>query len=146
MGEHNEKTSILICRGYNMHSLDTTKRHLPLLIFGGLAVGLLGGLLGAGGGILAVFVLGKVLHDTDADGKDIFANTVAIIIPLCIFSLINYASKGAIPFREASPLTLPALIGGALGGWLLDKLKVDAVRTLFGILILISGILMLLGR
>lgn len=129
-----------------MNSQDTTKRHLPLLIFGGLGVGLLGGLLGAGGGILAVFVLGKVLRGTGADGKDIFANTVAIIIPLCVFSLIQYASKGAIPFREASPLILPALLGGAVGGWLLDKLKVDAVRTLFGILTLVSGILMLLGR
>mgnify|MGYP003296716496 CR=1 FL=1 len=129
-----------------MNSQDTARRRLPLLIGGGLAVGLLNGLLGAGGGIIAVFVLGKVLKDTEADGKDIFANTVAIIVPLCILSLINYAAKGAIPFREASPLLLPAVLGGLLGGFLLDKLKVDAVRTLFGVLILISGILMLLGR
>ena len=129
-----------------MNSQNTTKQHLPLLIGGGLAVGLLGGLLGAGGGIIAVFVLGKVLRDTEADGKDIFANTVAIVVPLCIFSLVNYASKGAIPMREASSLILPAILGGLLGGFLLDKLKVDAVRTLFGILILISGILMLSGR
>ena len=129
-----------------MKSQGITRRNLWLLVGGGLAVGLLGGLLGAGGGILAVFVLGRVLRDAEADGKDIFANTVAIIIPLCAFSLVNYASKGAIPFREASPLILPALLGGAVGGWLLDKLKVDAVRTLFGILILVSGILMLMGR
>ena len=72
-----------------MRSQNTTKRHLPLLVGGGLAVGLLGGLLGAGGGIVAVFVLGKVLKDTEADGKDVFANTVAIVIPLCIFSLVG---------------------------------------------------------
>lgn len=129
-----------------MRSQNTTKRHLPLLVGGGLAVGLLGGLLGAGGGIVAVFVLGKVLKDTEADGKDVFANTVAIVIPLCIFSLVNYASGGAIPVQEASPLILPAILGGLLGGFLLDRLKVDAVRTAFGILILVSGILMLLGR
>lgn len=129
-----------------MNSQDTVKQRLPLLIGGGLAVGLLNGLLGAGGGIIAVFVLGKVLKDTEADGKDIFANTVAIIVPLCAFSLINYAAKGALPLRESSPILLPAILGGLLGGWLLDKLKVDAVRTLFGILILVSGILMLSGR
>ena len=59
---------------------------------------------------------------------------------------MNYAARGAIPLRETSPLLLPAVLGGLLGGFLLDKLKVDAVRTLFGILILISGILMLAGR
>ena len=129
-----------------MNSKNTAQRRLPLLVGGGLAVGLLNGLLGAGGGIIAVFVLGRVLKDTEADGKDIFANTVAIIIPLCVFSLVSYVSKGALPLREASPILLPAILGGLLGGLLLDKLKVDAVRTLFGILILVSGILMLAGR
>lgn len=129
-----------------MNFSNPSRGRLPLLVGGGLAVGLLNGLLGAGGGIVAVFVLGKVLRDTEADGKDIFANTVAIIVPLCTFSLVNYAARGAIPLRETSPLLLPAVLGGLLGGFLLDKLKVDAVRTLFGILILISGILMLAGR
>ncbi len=129
-----------------MYSLGISKNKLPLLILGGVLTGLLNGLLGAGGGIACVFILKKVLADTEADSRDVFANTIAVILPLCAFSLCGYAARGGAALSGASFFILPALAGGAAGGLLLGRLKADTLSLVFGILILVSGILMLGGR
>ncbi len=126
--------------------MNIKRNHLPLLILGGALAGLLNGLLGAGGGVAAVFVLKRALVGKTEDSRDVFAHTVAVILPLCAFSLLNYAMRGAASLEGASFFILPAIIGGAAGGFLLDRLKVGFVQSLFGLLILISGIIMLFGR
>ncbi len=142
MGKNNEKS----WKENQMNRDEIKRKQLPLLIGGGALAGLLNGLLGAGGGIVAVFVLKKLLADKTNDSRDVFAHTVAVILPLCAFSLLNYALRGAASLEGASFFILPAILGGVMGGFLLDKLKVGFVQSLFGLLILISGIVMLYGR
>ena len=122
------------------------------LVIGALT-GFVNGLLGAGGGIVLIYLLrfaqkrfshlpGRMNYPTDS--KDVFANALAVTLPLSIFSATQYATAGRLSIRDFSPLILPSLVGGLVGGWLLDRLKLPFVRTLFSLLVLISGIFMIL--
>ena len=51
-------------------------KEIAFLCIGGLCAGFINGLLGTGGGILLVFLLGKMMKEkADGDGKDVFATT-----------------------------------------------------------------------
>ena len=126
-----------------MYSHSTTRTALPLLLIGGLATGLVNGLLGAGGGIVAVFVLVKVLGPALSDRRDVFANALAIILPLSVISVISYAFGGSMPSGELNLLVLPAVLGGLLGGILLDRIDPLWIQLIFSAIVLYSGIAML---
>ena len=122
-----------------------------LLIIGGLAAGFINGLLGAGGGILLVFMLGALLPSTEitkdgksADKRDIFANALASMLPVTVISVISYAARGGIHLEGAEIYVFPAIIGGLLGAWLLDKIRFSTARRLFSFIVIVSGIAMLL--
>ena len=66
-------------------------------IFGGIT-GFLNGLLGAGGGMVAVPVLKKQM-----DTKEAHATSIAIIIPMSIFSATSYLLKGSVKKKSALP-------------------------------------------
>lgn len=121
-----------------------------LLVVGGLASGFLNGLLGAGGGILAVLVLSTVLSSANrdpsspADRRDVFANALASMLPTAAVSAARYAAHGAIRIENALTYVLPAIAGGLAGALLLDRLPVTAVRRTFIVITIFSGIVMLL--
>ena len=117
-----------------------------LLLLGGLAAGFLNGLLGAGGGILIVWILGKVLGDATDDGKDIFACALAVMLPISALSTLSYAFSGGIPDHNLGRFLLPGILGGLCGAFLLDRLRIGAVKTIFAVLVILSGIVMVVGR
>lgn len=129
-----------------------SRRKNTILIAGGLAAGFMNGLLGAGGGILIVFVMGAVLSSKKdmpegalaPDKRDIFANALAAMLPVTAVSVISYALRGNLHANGAEVYIFPAIIGGLGGAWLLDKLRFDTVRRLFSLIVIISGIAMLL--
>ena len=139
-----------------MQKLTTTPRHraradvLFLVLLGALA-GFINGLLGTGGGILLVLLFSRSAQRAERAKsisfpmarRDIYANAMAVMLPISIFSATQYASTGALDLRAFSPMLLPSLLGGILGGFLLDRLKASWLRTLFSLLVLISGALML---
>ena len=121
------------------------------LIVGGLVAGFINGLLGAGGGILLVFILGTLLPSTEsekdgksADKRDIFANALAAMLPVTAISVISYAARGDIHLEGTEIYVFPAIIGGLLGAWLLDKIRFSTARRLFSFIVIASGIAMLL--
>lgn len=117
---------------------DRTRSVLKLILIGACA-GFINGLLGSGGGILVVFGMTPLI--ADADGKrDVFANALAVMIPISLVSAITYASAGRIDIGEFGIYVLPAAIGGVIGAVLLDKLKVGFLRRLFAILVIWSGV------
>lgn len=126
-----------------MYSRSNSLASIPLLLFGGLATGLVNGLLGAGGGIVAVFVLVKALGPALTDRRDVFANAIAIILPLSTVSVISYAFSGAIPTAELGTMVLPAVLGGLLGGILLDRIDPLWIQLIFSAIVLYSGIAMM---
>ena len=126
----------------------TKNNKFPLLAAGGLAAGFINGLLGAGGGILAVFLLSKLLRQSQnplikLDRKDVFANALAIMLPATAVSAFRYMQKGALPLDGAALLILPAIVGGMLGALLLNKMQAQTANRIFSFIVIYSGIAML---
>ena len=129
----------------------TTALFLLLL---GAGAGFINGLLGTGGGILLVYVMRAYArrHSTNdvqlttSSQRDVYATALATMLPISVFSAVHYARAGALDLQAFSPLLLPSVAGGLLGGWLLDRLKLDWLKRLFALLVLISGILMIVRK
>ncbi len=103
--------------------------------FSGFLPGLINGLLGTGGGILAVSLLKK----QGCSPNEAHATAVGLMLPLSIVSLMVCV------FRENGSLlqnwffVFPALSGSALGAWLLKKIKPNKLRFFFALLILYTA-------
>ena len=112
-----------------------------LLISGGILAGFINGLLGAGGGIIIVFVLSKLIKE--GDSRDIFANALCVMLPLSVVSCAIYVANGSTSFEGFSNFIIPAILGGLLGGLLLCKINAFFLKKLFAALVAISGFLLL---
>ena len=124
-----------------------TVKRLTFICLGGIAAGFCNGLLGAGGGIVAVLALSAVLPKDGESRRSLYANALCIMLPLSLLTLSVYAVKKSVPSDFLSGVYVWVLLGGAVGGLLggvaLDKLKSNFTDKLFAILTVISGILML---
>ena len=107
------------------------------LILAGLGAGAVNGLFGAGGGMVLIPLLGLL---TSLDDRDMFSGSVALILPMCIISLIATELMGSISWREA----LPYLPGSAVGGYLAfrygSRIPVKWLHRGLGVLIIWGGI------
>jgi uncharacterized membrane protein YfcA len=109
-------------------------------LLGGAGVGILNGLLGAGGGMLAVPLLKKLgLQQTQAH-----ATSVAVIFPLTLASAVMYLLAGRFALQDATAFLLPGAAGALLGGLLLAKIPGKWLRKLFACLLIWAGIRMIL--
>ena len=113
-----------------------------LLLFGGLAAGFLNGLLGAGGGIVIVWILEKTVGSMAEDKRNIFANALAVMLPISAMSTVSYALSGGLPGGDITRFLLPGVLGGLFGAFLLDRIGAGTVKTLFCLLVILSGIVM----
>ncbi|MBE6577419.1 MAG: hypothetical protein E7653_04715 [Ruminococcaceae bacterium] len=124
--------------------LYTSVKGAPIkLLLAGLFAGAVNGLLGAGGGIITVFALTKIYKEKMSEKNDVFAHALCVMLPLSLLSCILYLSKGNFSAEGFGVFVLPAVLGGAVGGLLLDKLKAVFLRRLFASLVIISGILLI---
>lgn len=109
--------------------------------FAGLMTGLCNGLLGAGGGMIAVVALERLCG---LPTKEAHATAISVILPLSAVSGAIYLWQGQAPWSlllwVAPALTLGGFLGAKLTGRLPDKL----LRRLFAALMLVAGGWMLL--
>lgn len=106
-----------------------------------LLAGGMNGFLGTGGGIIFVYMLS---HFTGNDKKDNFATTLCACIPISLVSAISYAKSGNIDTDALKSLILPAIVGGALGALLTDKIKTKYISLCFSALVIYSGLSMVM--
>ncbi len=125
----------------------STLKKLVIICLGGLAAGFCNGLLGAGGGIVAVLALSAVLPKDEESRRSLYANALCIMLPLSVLTLVTYALRTSIPPDFLSDGYVGILIGGAIGGLLggvvLGRLRSALTDKLFAILTVISGVLMI---
>ena len=109
------------------------------VLFGvcGLLAGFVNGLLGTGGGIVLIF--GMRMLNIGKSGKDVFALTLAVTLGLSMISAIVYICNGGGTAGFELKYIIPASIGGFAGAYLLDRLKLETVKKIFGVLVAIAG-------
>lgn len=111
-----------------------------LLIFLGLLCGLINGILGSGGGVIAVLLL---THLFKIENKIAHATSILVILPLCIISSFIIAKNGFIDFSLIIKVGAGSVVGGILGAKLLCKLSNKAIRKVFGFIMIISAVRMM---
>lgn len=102
----------------------------------GAIPGFINGLLGTGGGILAV----SLLKRQGCSPQEAHATAVGLMLPLSFISLCVYYWQGGADLLRYWPFLLPSLAGSAAGAWLLKKLKPQKLRFFFALLILYTAI------
>jgi len=117
-----------------------TKKQNILSALGGALVGILNGMLGAGGGMLAVPMLKKLgLEQTKSH-----ATAVAVIFPLSVLSTVAYLLLGHFELGQAAVYLLPGAAGALLGALLLPKIPAPWLRKIFACFMIWAGIRMVI--
>ena len=112
-----------------------------LAALGGVFVGIMNGLLGAGGGMLAVPLLKQFgLEQTRAH-----ATSLAVILPLSIVSTAAYLLLGRFALADAAVYLLPGAAGALAGALLLAKIPQHWLRKIFACLIIWAGIRLMIN-
>ncbi len=106
----------------------------------GIAIGMVNGILGAGGGMLAVPLLKKVGFTQ----KECHTNAIAVILPITVISAIIYLFKDYVTIKEAFIYMPTGLIGAIAGTYLLKKISSVWLKRIFSALMIYAGIRLLL--
>lgn len=112
------------------------KENWKLMVVCGTA-GAINGLFSAGGGMLLVPMLTLIVK---LDEKDVFPTSVAVILPVCIVSLLFRTDSLLPAITEGLPYLLGSIPGGFLALYLFDKIPVTWLHRILGILILWGGV------
>lgn len=108
-------------------------------LFLGIICGILNGLFGSGGGVAAV----PLLENAGIEPRKSHATSVALIFALSLVTTVTYLMAGNLDFAAGMEYIPYGLAGAFVGGLLLKKLPNDVLRRLFGVIILISALLLL---
>lgn len=111
-----------------------------LISLGGLAVGLINGMLGAGGGMLAV----PLLRRWGVSQQEAHASSLAVIFPLSLFSAVLYLSAGRVTPADAAVYLPGGLVGAVAGAFLLRKIPDRWLRRIFALFMIWAGVRLLL--
>lgn len=102
----------------------------------GAAAGFLNGLFGAGGGVAVV----PLLEWSGLESKKAHATSIAVILPLCVFSALFYLRGITPPWQEALWYLPLGIVGAVLGAKFLQKVDNRLLRRIFGGIILASAV------
>ena len=110
------------------------KKYLKPTIFG-VGVGIVNGVFGAGGGMLAVPLLKK----SGLEQKAAHANAVAVILPITVISAILYLVKGNVTLDDSFAFIPTGLIGSLIATFLLQKFSNKLLGKIFALFMIYAG-------
>ena len=105
----------------------------------GITSGLLNGLFGSGGGVVAVMFLRNILQDE----KKAHASATLMILIMSIVSLIFYSLYGHVDWGTGISFVPGGIAGAVLGTRFLKNMQSDKLKRLFGLVLAVSGAVML---
>jgi uncharacterized membrane protein YfcA len=115
---------------------------LVLLI--GLFGGVLSGLLGIGGGLFLIPVMVYFLGFAQQKAQ---GTTLAMLsLPVAFLGAWNYHKNGLVDWKVAFILGAGFVVGGYLGSTAAVKIPVKLMQQIFGILLILVGLKMALGK
>lgn len=106
----------------------------------GVTSGFLNGLFGSGGGVVAVMFLRSMLDDE----KKAHASATLMILVMSAASLALYGIYGHVDWKTGFSFVPGGIAGAVLGTVLLKNIKTDKLKRLFGLVLAVSGVVMLL--
>lgn len=106
----------------------------------GVAVGLVNGVFGAGGGMLAV----PILKSNGLNQKSAHANAVAVILPITVISAILYLIKGNVALSDSFSFIPTGLIGSVIATFMLQKFSNKLLQKIFAVFMIYAGIRLLI--
>ena len=109
----------------------------------GMLSGIINGLFGSGGGVAIVLLLWWLAREELTERERVFANVTAMILPISLASALVYFNLTPPSLAEGVRIAAGGLVGGAVGGLLLGRLKLDVLKKIFAVLLLISGGIMI---
>lgn len=110
------------------------------LLSGGLS-GVANGFFGGGGGSVLVPLLTGVCG---LNQRQAFATSVAVILPLCVLSVVIYLMRGGLDIVTALPYLIGGGVGGYVGGKVFKGVKLPWLKRGFGLLLIFGGVRCLL--
>lgn len=114
------------------------KKHTALgMILAGLGAGCVNGLFGAGGGMVLVPLLSLL---TSLEEQEIFSSSIAIILPICIVSLVSTAVTSTVAWSDSLPWLFGSALGGIAAGFWGKKIPTVWLHRGLGILIVWGGL------
>ena len=112
------------------------KAKTMLVCGGSVAVGLVSGFFGGGGGMLAV----PLVQASGLDAKRAHATALMVILPICIISAAIYISNGYFDKQAVLCACIGVVLGGIVGAALLNKLNPTVISIIFALLMIAIGI------
>ena len=110
---------------------------------GGLSAGVVNGIFGNGGGVVVVFLFSSMATVLFSDRREIFSNVTAAVLPIALTSALIYSSVSPPKASDAIAVGAASLAGGIVGAILLGRIDPRALKIIFAVLMVISGILMI---
>ena len=110
---------------------------------GGLAAGVVNGIFGNGGGVVVVFLFSSMASILFSTRREIFSNVTAAVLPIALTSALVYSSVSPPKASDAVAVGAASLAGGIAGAMLLGRIDPRALKIIFAVLMVISGILMI---
>ena len=113
------------------------KKKSKILSFAfGIAIGIANGMLGAGGGMIAV----PALKRTGLEQRKAHANAVAVILPVAAISSIVYYIEGRMNIADALPCMPAGVIGSLVATVLLKKISPVWLKGIFSAFMIWAGV------
>ena len=107
----------------------------------GMLAGFINGFLGAGGGLILLWVFGKLNKDRGEGAvRDNFASVVMTVLLLSVVSAVTYSHTSSLDTAALLSLALPGMAGGIFGAYLTDRLDTKIIKLAFSIIIVIAGV------
>lgn len=103
----------------------------------GFCAGAVAGLFAAGGGMVLIPLLVLL---TDLKGKELFAASLSVILPICLVALTITATEAPLPWSQALPYMAGSAAGGISAGIFGKNIPIKWLHRSLGVLILWGGI------
>jgi len=119
-------------------------QNILLLVIIGLFAGFVSGSMGVGGGIIIVpaLVIFFGMSQQEAQGTSLGV----LVFPVVLLAAYNYYKSGYLNVRFSLFLIIAFIIGGYFGSQLAIHLSSSLLKKIFGIMVILIGIKMIIGK
>lgn len=108
----------------------------------GCAMGFLAGLLGVGGGIIAIPCM---MYFLKMDSHMAMGTSLAVIVPVALMGSYKHISQKHVDFKVAACIAITGILLSYFGAWLNHHMNPLSLKRAFAIFIILTGTQMLLS-